>query len=115
MMNIVWSIKHVDKKNFKIEDIVYENIITHVHWKCQVSNENKSDSISGTVPFDILELRYTNSRGEEVVYPAQFDPNNHIPYEDITDEHMVMWVKNFLGAQEVSRIESVISERITQI
>ena len=115
MMNIEWSIKHVDKKNFKINGVIYENIITHVHWKCKITDDEKTDSISGTVPFDILELRYTNRNGEEVVYPAQFDPNNHIPYEDITDELMIMWVKNFLGAEEVSRLESVIVERITQI
>lgn len=113
-MNLVWRIISTDKKKFVIDGVEYPDIITHVHWRCSAVDETDSlyeDRIGGAVPFDILELRYTNSRGQEVVYPAQFDPNNHVPYEDVTDEHMIIWVKNFLKPEEVNRIESALTDR----
>lgn len=110
-MNITWTIKHKDRSNFKINGQTYTNIITHIHWKCSASDDNIEETISGTVPFDIHEIRYTNSRGIEMVYPSVFDAQNYIPYEELTDDILIQWAKDFLGQNEIDRIESVVTQR----
>ena len=113
-MNLVWKVFHTNRKDFNIDDTTHKDVVTHVHWRCEASDDNHpsyEDRVAGTLPFDILEMRYVNKRGEEIVSPAQFDPNNYIPYKDLSEEVMVQWVKDFLGTQEVNRVEQVLRDR----
>jgi hypothetical protein len=110
-MQISWRITHKDRKSFNLNGQIYTDVVTHVHWECKAFDENKEETISGTVPFDIHEIRYTNTRGEEIVFPSVFDAQNYIPFEEITDEVMLQWVKDFLQQDEITRLESVVTTR----
>lgn len=80
---VIWKIESLDRN-------VDNGYVTTAHWTCSAVDGNFSGSVYGSVGFD----------GEL-----------SIPYEQLTEEVVLGWVKNTLGAEQVATYEdSVVSQ-----
>jgi hypothetical protein len=82
---MLWKINHVERAKSN-------GFILKVIWEC-------NDSRNGFVG------RLTDTFGFEVDEPK-------IPFDQVTEEMVIGWVKEKLGQHEVNRIESVVQSMI---
>jgi len=78
----------------------------------------------GTVPPDgqIYTIHYTVTHYAESESTGAYgsvglgdpDPTNFTPYDQITKDQAIEWVKDALGAEQVASIESSLEEQIQQ-
>ena len=79
MATFEWTIANLERAQ--------DDYITIVHWRCDGVEGEHSIGAYGTVSFNQEE-------GEEI-----------IAFADLTEETVLAWVKEHLGAEEVAKIE----------
>jgi hypothetical protein len=89
-----WKVLELERKS---ED----GLVTVVHWEATLSEqvsigEENTKKYSSRV-YGSISL----SKGEEF-----------IPFEELTQETVINWVKNCLGQEEVNRLEDILQEQI---
>ena len=90
-----WAIDRIGRKSSS----TIQNAIVQTHWKLTGTNE---DGVSGTfvgaTPFDL----------------ATVDPNNFVPYEDLTEEMVLGWIQSVVNSDQDYRdhIDRRIAEEI---
>ena len=97
-MAVTWNVAALDatKSVGSLSDVV-----THVHWTA-------SDTESGGDEKSHEGYRYG------CVVLAEPDASSFTAYKDITKEDAISWVKNILGSDEVTAIETNIAAQITE-
>jgi hypothetical protein len=72
------------------------NIVSCIHWRV-----NGSDGINNVTTCGIETLTY--------------QPNeNYIPYENLTEEQIIAWLKEFMG-DRFSNIENIINKLLNEL
>ena len=87
-----WNCKTVDYYNH--EHNGHDQVIYNVHWRVTKEDENYSASTYGT---QILNTE---------------DIQDFIPFEEVTSEIVENWVKESMGVEEVSDIESSLDQQL---
>lgn len=91
-IELVWTI---DKLDYKIAD----GFVFNAHYRVMAISDQLSSS---------LEPFYSSTYGA-----LSFErPDNLIPYEDLTEEIVVGWVKDKLGGEKVAGIEAGLAANI---
>lgn len=68
-----------------------------VHWTCTATNANKTAGSYGSIGLDAPE------------------PDNMIPFEQLTEEIVIGWVKEKLGAEGVANIEASLDNQLAEL
>jgi hypothetical protein len=84
---IIWTVTHLERQ-------LSDGLVISANWTCEVSDGEVSTSQNGGVSFE---------RG-----------NSFIPYENLTHEQVVEWVKSKLG-EYVSRLEATLQSDLNEI
>ena len=87
-----WNCKLVDVYTSEIDG--HEKVIFNVHWRVSKEEEEYVGSAYGTQSLNTENIE------------------NFIPYDDVTSEIVEGWVKEAMGEEEVSSIESSIDKQI---
>ena len=87
-----WNCKTVDYYNH--EHNGHDQVIYNVHWRVTKEDEDYSASTYGT---QILNTE---------------DIQDFIPFEEVTSEIVENWVKESMGVEEVSDIESSLDQQL---
>ena len=87
-----WNCKTVDYYNH--EHNGHEQVIYNVHWRVEKEDENYSASTYGTQSLNTEDIQ------------------NFKPFDEVTSEMVEGWVKDAMGEEEVSNIESDLDEQI---
>ena len=82
-----WSIADLNRKT---ED----GYVFNVHWRLDASNEAYSEGAYGSISLE---------RPEEL-----------IPFDQLTPEICVQWVKDYFGEEKVAEIEAALAARISE-
>jgi len=82
-----WSIADLNRKT---ED----GYVFTVHWRINASNEAYSEGAYGSISLE---------RPEEM-----------IPFDQLTPELVVQWVKDYFGEEKVAEIEGALAARISE-
>ena len=83
--------------NWSIADLSRETadgFVFTVHWTVDASNEAYSEGAYGSIPLE--------------------RPDELIPFDQLTPELCVQWVKDHFGEQKVAEIEAALAERINE-
>lgn len=90
-MEYSWKLTSLSKKD--TADL--KNIIVQTRWEKIGTNENGTTGrFSGATPFDLTEV----------------DPNNFIPYENLTEEIILKWIQSVV----VDSYEEHVNQKITK-
>ena len=87
-----WNCKLVDVYTSEIDG--HEKVIFNVHWRVEKEDKDYSASSYGTQSLNTENIE------------------NFIPYDDVTSEMVEGWVKDAMGEEEVSNIESNLDQQI---
>ena len=79
------------------------NVVYNVNWKLRAI----SDTIDPTGPSEFYESTYTGSQGIETSDLANFKD-----FEDLTNEDVVVWVKECIGTEGVTQIKALLDNQI---
>jgi hypothetical protein len=111
--NITYTLS-ISQLNTTIVDGI-SNVVTHVHWKLQaVDSHGHSVSNNGTVPYTPKAIQQVDraTKATVVAVPADFDPENYTPYEDLTEEQVINWIYDDLIIPQAMR---ALAERLSKI
>lgn len=86
---IIWDIA-------TLEHQLSDGMVTIVHYTVLAEDQGKTSSAYGSLGLD----------------PA--DPNDFIAYDDLTKAEVIDWVKNKLGTERVTNIETGLENQIEQ-
>lgn len=87
-MTTTWKIKRIKRQ-------LPEEVVTHVRYLCTATEDSISMRKIGRV---LLE--------------GDVNDPNFIPYEDLTEEIVIGWVKSSLGETEVAKIEANLAQQV---
>lgn len=94
-MNITWKIDSLETKPTvgDFQDVVYT-----AHWRVYGTEDVHTASVYGSMTLT-------------------FDPNtsNFVPYEQLTEEVIVGWVKDAMGSSQVQSIEDNLQSQIDNL
>lgn len=82
-----WSIVDLNRKTA-------DGFVSTVHWRVDASNEAYSEGAYGSIGLE---------RPEEL-----------IPFDQLTPELVVQWVKDYFGEEKVAEIEAALAARISE-
>ena len=82
-----WSIADLNRKTS-------DGYVFAVHWRVDASNEVYSEGAYGSIPLE---------RPEELV-----------PFDQLTPELCLQWVKDHFGEEKVAEIEAALAARISE-
>jgi hypothetical protein len=92
-MNMVnWDCKTVEYYNH--EHNGYEQVIYNVHWRVKKEDEEYSASSYGTQSLNTEHIQ------------------DFVPFDDVTSEMVEGWVKEAMGEEQVTKIESSLDQQI---
>lgn len=83
---INWKIRQLERH-------VVNDVVTKVHWKCEVIDDGLS-AVAQDVVVICDDLNFE-------ILPGVF-----IPFKDLTEEKLIEWVKITLGPETIEKIES---------
>lgn len=89
-----WKINALDAK-VSVDD--NENVVYTVHWSLIATSEDKKHTVSsiGT-------------------HSVEYDANNFVPYEDLTEEIVIGWLENALDKDSIkASLDAQIEKLIT--
>lgn len=95
--NYIWNINTLDHE-------ISNGVVVTVHWSVNALRPNPN--ISG-------EFYTADAYGTET-YTADPTSPSFIPYDKLTEEVCITWVKNSLGPEQVASLESGITKSIDQ-
>jgi hypothetical protein len=87
-----WNCKTVDYYNH--EHNGHEQVIYNVHWRVTKEDDEFIGSSYGTQSLNTEDIQ------------------DFIPFDEVTSEMVEGWVKNAMGEEEVSNIESSLDQQI---
>ena len=82
-----WSIADLNRKT---ED----GFVFTVHWRVDASNETYSEGAYGSIGLE--------------------RPDELVPFDQLTNEQVVQWVKDYFGEEKVAEIEAALAARISE-
>ena len=86
-----WQVKQMERN-------LSDNGVVKVHWKCRIDEVNKEE-----------ETFYTANRSGTIDFLPDPSSDDFVPYESLTEEIVLGWVKAALG---VEGIESALASQI---
>ena len=89
---IEWNCKTVDYYNH--EHNGHEQVIYNVHWRVTKKDEEYSEGLYG-----VKSLNTDNIQ-------------DFVPFEDVTSEIVEGWVKDAMGEEQVTQIETTLDQQI---
>ena len=95
MATTTWSVVNMER-TLPDGDVPPEGQITTIHWTANLVDQGESAGAYGSVGLGTP------------------DPSAYIPFEDITEDEAIGWVKDALGAEQVASIEAALAEQIQQ-
>ena len=101
MITYNWDCRTVDSYPQSGDNL---NLVYNVHWRVTgVSDELKSDD----TPYSASNIGTQSLNVSNVV--------EFIPFEDLTNEQVVSWVKSAMGEEQVNSIEASIASSIESL
>lgn len=92
-LTYTWSLDRLEKKNTS----ELNNVIVQTYWSKTGTDENgNSATFHGATPFDISSV----------------DPDNFIPYENLTEEVVLSWIQSIGYDQVDLTIQEMINEQL---
>lgn len=92
-INYKWSISNL-YTSFAIAK--FPNAVMVATWQLTATDNNKIASVSGSVDFSI-------------------DKNQHfIPYKSLTEDMVIEWVKEILGAEAITAYENQLTDQLQE-
>ena len=82
-----WSIADLNRKT-------QDGFVFMVHWRCDARTDAYQEGAYGSIPLE--------------------RPEDLIPFDELTPELCVQWVKDYFGEQKVAEIEAALTERINE-
>lgn len=105
-----WVIQQTNKTTvYGIPDI-----ISHIHFNYVGTDENgRIAKCQGTVPFELKPYTFKDvARGVDITIPAVFNKDNHIPYDQITDDVLISWLNASVPQSVIAVYQSIISQQL---
>ena len=94
-MNYTWEITGLKRK----DSPSIQNIIVQTYWKKIGTDENgNTGEFSGATPFDLTTV----------------DPNNFVPYENLTEEMVPGWIKSVVVGDYEQHVNDKIQKQINE-
>lgn len=94
-MNYTWKLKSLKRKDSS--DL--KNIIVQTYWKKIGINSNGTEGVfEGATPFDLKTV----------------NPNNFVPYEELTEEMVLSWIKSQVVGQYEQHVNEQIAKQIEE-
>ena len=87
-----WNCKTVEYYNHKHNG--HEQVIYNVHWRVTKEDQEYSASSYGTQTLNTEDIQ------------------DFVPFEDVTSEMVEGWVKEAMGEEQVTKIESSLDQQI---
>lgn len=83
----------------------YTNVVSHVHWRLvAVDEEGNRVTSGGTVPFQLGNYTFTDAlTGQPKTIDSQFNAENFIEYETLSEETVLNWIKDDPGIELVKK------------
>ena len=79
-----WKLTGIKKQNTQ----TLENVVVNAYWNVKAIDEmGHSGSFTGATPLNLNDV----------------DPNNFTPYQNLTEEQVVGWVKNIVSGSDRTR------------
>lgn len=82
-----WAISHLETLP---ESQGHQNVVYAAHWFLTLAEEDRISQTAGTAYF---------------MYNSEVE---FIPFEELTEETLIGWVKNYLGAERVQNYENSV-------
>jgi len=95
MINYTWNCRTVDAYPVNAEN---NNVVYNVHYRV-VGEDSDTAVIGDFIGTQVLDVS---------------DITDFIPFEDLTNDQVVAWVKSAMGSDKVAQIESNISSQISE-
>jgi hypothetical protein len=87
-MEITWKIADMER-------VPEGNGVIRVHWRAEAREDSYYDSVYG-----------------DVSLTPDYQDENFIPYAELTEEIVIGWVKDALGAEKVQEYENLLAAQI---
>ena len=81
----------------QLERHLSDGAVFTAHWTVNLQDQGESAGCYGSIGFTVTE-----------------DPENFIPYEDLTKEIVVGWVQDAMGEEQVAGIATALAAQIEQ-
>ena len=98
-LNCDYTVSHELSTFRKDSRSLYNNVITHVHWKATASD---------TIDDKVHSARYYGCTALDTD-----DLTNFIEWEDVTEEIALGWIKYSLGYEGVEKVESELDMQLS--
>lgn len=95
MATPTWAIANLERK-LPDGDTPPEGQVYTAHWTVNLENQGESAGAYGSVGF------------------GDPDPGNYTPFDQLTEDQVIGWVKSALGDEQVASIEAALAEQIQQ-
>lgn len=93
-MAVTWTIANLERN-------ADDDGITVVHWRASDSEV-------------VGEVTHSGSAYGTCGFSPNVNASSHIPYEQVSEQAVVQWVKNSLGTEAVAALESGIASQIEE-
>ena len=90
------------------------NIVTHVHWKMTAEDADGCIiSSNGTVPYQIGSATYNDPlKKHDSVIQSDFDPNNYVPYNELTEDLVISWIA---GNEVMAEVRGALADKLKTV
>lgn len=95
MATATWSIANLERK-LPDGDTPPEGQVYTAHWTVNLEDQGETVGAYGSVGF------------------GDPDPGNYTPFDQLTEDQVIGWVKSALGDEQVDSIETALAEQIQQ-
>jgi len=92
-MKKTWTIHQLERKSD-------DGFVFNVHWRYSFTDTDDSG-----------KTYYADTHGV-ASYTQDPESENYIPYEDLTEEIVIDWVKDYLGEEGLENMENNLSQQI---
>ena len=105
-----WEIRQLNRTTvYGIPDI-----ISHIQFNyVGTAEDGRIAKCQGTAPFQLVPYTFKDvARGVDRTIPAVFNKDNHIPYDQITDDVLVSWLNASVPQSVIAVYQSIISQQL---
>lgn len=94
-MDIQWKIENMELKP-SVDSL--NDVVCTAHWRVYGREEDLVTSVYGSVSFN-----------------TNIEPENFLPYEELTEQQVVGWVKDYMGTEHVEALETALASQIENL
>lgn len=93
-----------------------EKVVTHIHLDYIGTNENgEKIKCESVIPFNVKDIIMESpGTGNTITIPAQFDPSNYTPFNQLTEAQVISWINANLPASTITNFQNYITNEFNK-